>query len=159
MTSPSKQDFASVSTWLVRPECGDRLLSGLEAEVWDDKNRPDLAALAVRSGEEDVFTSWYINRFLKVYHHYIGHRIHNDENEDEETGFVEYKESRILAFTNIVGTVLASLVPMSAMLGLYFVGSMTLRLAVVAIFTVLFSTTLAIFTRARRIEIFTATAA
>lgn len=72
---------------------------------------------------------------------------------------MEYEESKLATIASIVGTVLASLLPIICILVLYFVRSTLTRLGIMVVFTTLFSTTLAIFTSARRVEIFASTAA
>jgi hypothetical protein len=59
----------------------------------------------------------------------------------------------------IVGTVLACLFPISSIVILYLVSSMAARLGIVVLFTALFALSLAVFTGAKRVEIFAATSA
>jgi len=58
-----------------------------------------------------------------------------------------------------VGVVLASVIPAASIFTLYFVNNMIDRLGVLLAYSGLFSICLAIFTTARRVEIFAATAA
>lgn len=59
----------------------------------------------------------------------------------------------------ILVTVLASLIPIASILILYFVANVLDRLAIVVAFTGLFAFSLAVTTRARRLEVFAATSA
>lgn len=78
---------------------------------------------------------------------------------DPKAGIVRYEESTIVMVTNIIGTVLSSLLPILSIIVLYFVKNTLTRLGIVVIFTTLFSATLTIFTSARRVEVFASTAA
>ena len=65
---------------------------------------------------------------------------------------------RLARIINITCTILAPLLPNVSMLALYFIGNLLKRLILALVLTLTFSTTVAIFTDARRIEIFVATA-
>jgi hypothetical protein len=75
------------------------------------------------------------------------------------SGLHHYSNDHVLGVVNILGTVASSLTPMLSIIVLSFVTSMPARLGLVCAFTVAFSASLAIATKARRIEIFAATAA
>ena len=78
---------------------------------------------------------------------------------DTEAGIVRYEESSVIVVTNIIGTVLSSLLPIISIIVLYLVEETLTRLDIMVVFTTLFSATLTIFTAARRVEIFASTAA
>jgi hypothetical protein len=59
----------------------------------------------------------------------------------------------------VVGAIISSILPTIVILVLYFVKRMIVRIGLVIIFTAIFSIALAIFTAARKVEIFSATAA
>ena len=61
--------------------------------------------------------------------------------------------------SHLVGVILASIIPAASIFTLYFVSDMVDRLGILLAFSALFSICLALFTTARRIEIFAATAA
>jgi hypothetical protein len=58
-----------------------------------------------------------------------------------------------------LGTILASLAPMSSIIVLYFLDDLSARLAVVCAFTTIFAAVVKLATQARKVEIFAATAA
>lgn len=60
---------------------------------------------------------------------------------------------------DILVIVLASLIPIASILILYFVANTLDRLAIAVAFTGMFAFCLAVTTRARRVEVFTATSA
>ena len=70
-----------------------------------------------------------------------------------------YSDEHINGAINIIGTVASSLTPMISIIVLYVIQSTRIRLGLVCGFTLLFSLVLALATKARRIEIFAATAA
>lgn len=154
-----EQDIRFFRTWLARPKSGDNFLRGAEASLWASQNTNDLVALSKRLGEHDPFTKWITNTVLRIFHLYCGHRIMSTRAGDEEAGFTEYDDSKLMATFTVVVTLLSSTIPVASTVVLYLVKGMPLRLAMIALFVSLFCGTLAIFTNARRIEIFAATAA
>ncbi|KAL8788161.1 MAG: hypothetical protein Q9213_001800 [Squamulea squamosa] len=159
MTAPIEQDIRFLRTWLSRPESGDNFLRGGEASLWGIDNTSDLVALSKRPGEHDVFTNWIANSVLYLFHRYIGHWIDHKTPNDEEAGFTEYNDTKLMAALTLLATLLSSTIPVLSTVVLYFARGMPLRLAMIAVFVTLFCSTLAIFTNARRVEIFAATAA
>ena len=154
-----EQDLSFLRTWLVRPKCGDNFLRGLEESIYASQNTGDLVTLSVRPGESDLFTKWLINKFLAWFHHTFGYWFLRSKKQDEEAGCAEYDDSRILAVSSILITLLSCMIPVTSTIALYFVPGMRLRLGLVAVFMVTFCMVLAVFTNARRVEIFGATAA
>lgn len=67
--------------------------------------------------------------------------------------------TRLHVIIDFVVTVFSSLAPLSSIIVLYFVQNESIRLVIVCAFTIAFTVSLAVFTRARRVEIFAATAA
>ena len=134
-------------------------MRGLEASVWNPEHTSDLLTLSARPGEHDRFTGWLVNGFLAWFHRSIGHRLMRNRPADEEAGFREYSNAKLVLFMEILVTSLSTVIPIAATIALYFVRGMTARLALVALFMILFCTSLAIFTNGRRVEIFAATAA
>jgi hypothetical protein len=70
-----------------------------------------------------------------------------------------YSDEQVNGVIDIIGTVASSLTPMISIIVLYVIQSMRIRLGLVCVFTLIFSLVLALATKARRIEIFAATAA
>ncbi|CZR55486.1 uncharacterized protein PAC_05374 [Phialocephala subalpina] len=71
----------------------------------------------------------------------------------------QYKDSVIIKILNGVATIIASLIPISSIVLLYFVSSISARLGILTGFTALFSLCLVLVTSASRVEIFAATSA
>jgi hypothetical protein len=70
-----------------------------------------------------------------------------------------YSDDIILQILDILGTVLASLLPIASILALYYVSSMEARLGILTGFTALFALCLKLVTGSRKIEVFAATSA
>lgn len=66
---------------------------------------------------------------------------------------------RLHTIIDFVGTIFSSLAPLCSIILLYFVRNESIRLVIVCSFTIAFTISLALLTKARRIEIFAATAA
>jgi hypothetical protein len=78
---------------------------------------------------------------------------------DIESKVFLYRDSYLHHAANILGTLIASLICIAAIVVLYLVPDMKKRLVIVGIFTGIFSIALSLVTSARRVEIFAATAA
>jgi hypothetical protein len=78
---------------------------------------------------------------------------------DIESNIFLYRDSYFHVAANIIGTLISTLIPIAAIIVLYFVSDMSTRLAMVCLFTALFSVALSLVTAAKRVEIFAATAA
>ncbi|MCJ1307123.1 hypothetical protein MMC25_000769 [Agyrium rufum] len=153
---------------------GERLPWG---EV-DDPINEDLFCLKPRPGENDTFTTFiqgpvlnYVHdRVLMLVHHYLWKipkfeklikRMKRSSSSDvyARAGFVEYADSTTLRLADGMSTVVASMFPAVTTIVLYFIQSSIVRLGVTVAFTAGFALALSVFTKARRIEIFSATAA
>lgn len=71
----------------------------------------------------------------------------------------KYSGKKIAKAGKIAAAVLSSILPTLAILVLYFVKRMIVRIGLVILFTATFSVTVAWFTAARKVDIFSATAA
>ena len=78
---------------------------------------------------------------------------------DPESGLYHYKKGNVRAISHLIGILLASLIPAASIFTLYYVKTMEDRLGVILAYSAIFSICLGIFTAARRVEIFAATAA
>jgi len=85
--------------------------------------------------------------------------IPDPDNPGQESNLFHYSDSHVLGAIDILGTVVASMTPLVSIIVLYFVKNPGSRLAILCAFTLAFSMSLALVTKARRIEIFAATAA
>lgn len=184
---PSQRDVKDLRSWLGRPSMGNSFLVGIEAQVWDDKNMTDFINPAVK--KVDRFSALLTGPVLSGYHWLYGHKKQVDVSifrhhnpilfpipaQDDQTNTYSqkqetnpydigenlrvYDEKGIYLFADVLAVVLSSLLPTLMILGLYFIQSMLWRIGCVIIFTAIFGATLTVFTNARKIEIYSATAA
>jgi hypothetical protein len=105
----------------------------------------------------DPLTQWLVNTFLALYHRVLGHKLKTAS--DADADLYTYKDDHIRFPIAALSTALASVLPIVAIVVLYFVTSMGWRLGIIALFTSTFSLALSIVTEAKRTENFAATAA
>ena len=156
---PFEYDLDFLREWMKHPRGGKLFLRDREKDVWHPKDDNDFLALSRAGGEKDFFSKWFTNRPLKYFQTVIGHKFSKPRKVDEESGIVDYKDEDISLAVDVLGTVLASLLPVVSTIVLYFLRTDLARLGAIAGFMTLSSTVLAVFTKARRIEIFGATVA
>ena len=135
-------------------------LIGDDKDCWGsvkdpEKHTKDLIVLRPRQNL-DPFSEWFTGSFIRSFHKRIGHRWMTA---DSIYGIQGYRDSGLLRVTRLLTTVVASVLPVVAIVVLYNVTSMAARLAIVAAFTITLSICLFGFTGARGGDIFAATAA
>lgn len=123
-------------------------------DAWDTRYE-DLIALSTRANEGDRFTRWFTDKIFPFFHRHLLQRPHKEE--DGLDTMYEYSEKRLNRATEVVSIVVSSLLPTLSIFALYYIDDATYRLAFILCFSALFAGSLAIFTAAKRIEIFTAT--
>ena len=164
---PRDDYLTSLREWLMDPKGGRSkgIFNGREAFIWDERDvrgekvEHDLVTLATPRGERDLFTQYIIYPFLGLFHQIWGRRKLNKRFViDEESGYVEYSEEKIDRVGTIISTTVASILPVIAVLGLFFVKSLVRRLYTMVGITAAFAILLAVMSNAKRIEIFAATA-
>lgn len=77
----------------------------------------------------------------------------------EKTGISRYNLKLLGRLIRVLNIILSATIPSVAVLALYFINNIAYRLVAVACFSGVFSLVLAVFTTARPVEIFAATAA
>ncbi|KAL9083394.1 MAG: hypothetical protein Q9165_008544 [Trypethelium subeluteriae] len=160
MNPPSENDLDSIQRYIASPEMGPFSLLGTDSEVWGSVHSPkgheaDIITLLPRK-KADMFTKLLIEKGTqKFFECGLGRFL----KPSPVHGLVGYEESTLFRLTYLMTTALASLLPIASITVLYFVSSMKMRLAIIAIFTLFLSFSLAFFTSAKRTEIFALTAA
>jgi hypothetical protein len=160
MPEPSKYDLKYLQGYMETREMGPFIMTGPDADIWGSldepkSHAPDLVALQPRH-TEDPFSNWVTGTGMKIFFWCGGHRRRKPS---PVHGMVVYSNGKLLRITYWITSTLASLLPVSSIIILYFVRSMLARLTVIAGFNVIFSLCLLGFTNARRSEIFAVTAA
>jgi len=144
--------------WLERPSLANVYLTGRERDVW--KQGVDFLCLAEQPSTTQ-FTSWMADFLIPRYHRLIGRHIGKPKASASQfgTNIAEYHDSSIAKAANLVGAVLASVLPVVAIVVLYLVKGMGKRLGLVGLFSAIFSTCLWFLNDGRLIEVFSATSA
>ena len=142
LADPSSHDLRSLQQWLERPSMGNLALIGKDRATWGNIDLPidphhDLLAVSL-SGNRDSFTTWFMEQLVLWLHRLFWHRT-------------------LHRYTSHITTIVASLLPILAIVVLYCVNSMKIRLGLIALFTFTFAAALSFFTGAKRGEIFIAT--
>lgn len=151
--------------WLKDPKGGNDFLvtnQNDESFLYAPESEHDLLTLSQIGAprlEQDPFAHLARKRVLHWYHVCIGQFLNNSTRiVDEESGTVFYDESTVNKGANIIATVLSSVLPLIAIVILNRWKSTQTHIYISIGITAAFSFILALFTNARRIEIFAATA-
>ncbi|KAH8798137.1 hypothetical protein F5882DRAFT_395221 [Hyaloscypha sp. PMI_1271] len=158
LEAPNPYDLAFLRDWFERPNMGNFPLRGPDQEAWNKESETDLLAIRRRS-HEDPFSSWFIDTVIPKFHRVFGSRIKKPIPEAPLSEIAHYPEKALLTAVNILGTLIASLLPISSIIILYFITNTVVQLGVAVAFTATFSICLILLTQAKRIEIFAATSA
>jgi hypothetical protein len=94
-----------------------------------------------------------------VYGSNASQRASKKESFVHESNNFLYRDSYFHLIANVIGTLISSLIPIVSVVVLYFITEMPMRLAMVGLFTAIFSIALSLVTSGTRVEIFAATAA
>ena len=136
---------------------GKDFLRGRERQTWSGRAPQEMITLAQRQMEPDPFSNWLSTGLVDIYDKVWGHR--RKEPIAGNPDIVQYDDTRLTTISKAVSVVFASLVPTVSVLVLYFIENMLVRIGLLVVFTAVFSAALALFTKARKIEIFSAIAA
>lgn len=175
---PSSRDIQDLRKWLIRPSMGNNFLIGAEALTWDEVNNGDF--ISPRVGTPDKFNSLLTGSILDAYHWAYGHRKEASQNlsmlivcrtnadqyqnqdsrmQDLGNNLRVYDDKKITVVADALAAVISSLLPTVMILVLFFVHDMLWRLGLLIIFTAIFSASITVFTNAKKIEVYSATAA
>ena len=126
----------------------------------------DMTSLCLPDETEDLITKFLSSTLMQWYHYLIGHKSKKKfelqdpfSNKKEPTPVYYYSDRVIKAAVNILGTLLAALVPALTSLALFFINSQLSRMGAIIGFTFLFATVLMLITSVKRAECFAITAA
>lgn len=161
----NRADLKILRALLKKSPAEGSFLHESEYAAFDEKNEWDLTSLSGCNKEKDQFSKWIDNLLTKVYHEHIGEDIHRpfsvvDEWSSRYPPIIHnYPDRYIARAVDILSTILSSLLPTIGALGLVFVKDPLKQMGVIIVLGFLFSSTLAVLARARRIDVFAATAA
>jgi len=93
-----------------------------------------------------------------VFHFLCGERFQVGKIIDEESGLMRYEDSRLDRASSVIAIILASIIPVLTIFALNAIKTTDARIGMIVVFTAVFATVLAVFSSAKRAEIFAATA-
>ena len=158
LSPPPKYDLKYLRDWLERKEYGNKFLRGFDRETYESEDLAKDLVAAGHSRDDDPFTNYWIPKITFAWDAIIGKRL---KKEETNQGAVEYDWKWPLRIISFSATLIACMLPVGAVFALQAVPAEpeTTRLGVFAGFTAGFVVLMKIFTRAKRSEIFAATAA
>ncbi|KAI1774217.1 hypothetical protein F4818DRAFT_76629 [Hypoxylon cercidicola] len=132
--------------------------------IFSGHNNDDLLFLGYEPGDDDFLTKFLVGPALRALHccwRPLREPVPDLESQDpgHRTALYEYSDGKIRIVTHTLGSVVSTIIPMISIVVLYFAKSMSLRLGLVCIFSVIFSIVMSLATNARRVDIFAAAAA
>ena len=151
----NKHDLGVLREWYKDPDFGAEFLPWPEGKAWSAEMTEDLVALSVRTSDGDVFTRWVTEKIMPRYHEKIGYKFKRTTDD----GIYDYRDSKFNTTANTISIILSSLVPPASIFALYYVNHTPARLGLIMVFSAVLAACLAIFTAARRVEIFAVTVA
>ncbi|KAH8685800.1 hypothetical protein BGZ60DRAFT_523079 [Tricladium varicosporioides] len=163
---PRTTEALLLKDWILRPDLGGGISFsgkdlGPKTSVYNEVE--DLLTLNPHTGENDLFTRFLtgpvFDRAERVLRVFRKPKQSDPEDQCSESNLFQYSDSHMITVVDMLGTVLASATPLISIIILYFVRNLGLRLIILCAFTLLFSLSLAVVTKARRVEIFACTAA
>jgi len=171
----NKNDQKWLRVWLQHRKGGKSFLESCEYRAYDEMEHPDLISISSRPSN-DRFTRWLemslvphfptrLRKWVLVStnstHISTALTVSNQEPMagSEETGIGRVKLEVLHRFARALNVVLSAIIPSTAIVALYMINNLPYRIAAVAAFSGVFASVLAIFTTARPVEIFAATAA
>jgi hypothetical protein len=160
MQEPSKYDLSDIQNYLATREMGPLALIGPDADIWGSLHNPtlrspDLVALRPRR-VEDSFSNWILSKFMPLFFRLNFHRWRKP---DPVLGVVSYRDAKLFHLSYATTSILASMLPVLSIVALYSIRSFSAQLGFIAAFNFLLAVCLAVFTTAKRSDIFVINAA
>ncbi|KAM0721389.1 hypothetical protein Q7P37_002313 [Cladosporium fusiforme] len=175
LASPDGKSAKVLQEWLDEVNRGDGFLKGAEVFTWSlhsDRSKEekrtfakDLATTFTSNNEKDLFSELLSSMILKSWafihflHRTSKHGSTSDAIDDEGREILEFSEEKLIRINNIVVSVISAVLPVAAIVALFFIKTEGGRIGAMAGFTFFFAVVLAVFTNARRLEIAASTAA
>jgi hypothetical protein len=157
LNRPSKKGLEIMQSNLKDPTMEDFLL-GVDKSIWSDPALKHDLVCVNEVHQPDPLTLWATKTFLGIFHKFVGRRYKSAVGSDGSPLF-HYDKKHLEMPAEILSTALSALLPVAAIVVLYLVQNMAKRLAIIAVFTVMFSIGLVLMAAATRSENFAATAA
>ncbi|KAK4664597.1 uncharacterized protein QC763_512180 [Podospora pseudopauciseta] len=161
LNPPNFQDLTFLREWIGRADNGNYPIHGPDQHAWDPEFETDLMAISPRV-PLDRLSRWVNDIIFPWYHKFFGAKIKDPEDAAKNlgTGIYIYSESHLQIVIETFVTVVAALLPVLSIVVLYFLGDNNkFKFMALVIFSAIFALALAIMTKAKRVEVFAATAA
>ncbi|KUI62585.1 hypothetical protein VP1G_09710 [Cytospora mali] len=145
-------------------------LLGVEPEVYREEFLDDLVLLESADEENDPLERFGVRSVLRLFRALGGCKMKLIQQEDIESGLggnlavidgrvYQYPKRTYSAANRIIGAISSAIVPMASIVTLFAINNQNVRVGLVCVFALVFCLLLSLLTKARRIEIFAATAA
>jgi hypothetical protein len=158
LPEPRESQLGELRGWLRDAKGGKNFLTGFEFSTWREDDISNYVSMHTPISEGDTFTNFITYRMASIFHCIIGRQFEAGKIIDEEAGLTSYTDSRLTKASNLIAIIVSSTLPVLTIFVLNALQSTTIRLGLTVLFTALFSILLALFSSAKRAEIFAATA-
>ncbi|KAM7207231.1 hypothetical protein V8F20_002497 [Naviculisporaceae sp. PSN 640] len=159
---PPKNQLLELQDFLCSPSGGRNFLKGSEAFTWKESEPTAYLSVNRAHVENDPFTSFMTYRVALLFHRLCGGRGTKSRKigklVDEEAQLRLYSDSTLEKTSHIISVIISSTLPVLTIFVLNSLESTEKRLGLTVLFTAVFGILLAIFSTAKRAEIFAATA-
>ncbi|KAF2741505.1 hypothetical protein EJ04DRAFT_547840 [Polyplosphaeria fusca] len=160
LSPPNLRDLRFLVDYMKVPSMGNIYLLGPDSDIWEKPQLEDM--FAVNPKEVDNSLSKMVTVIVvDWFHRLVGWRVRMKKPKDEEStpNTVVYSQVGLERISRVMITAMASSLPILSIVVLYVINSMSKRLAMIGVFTVIFAIVLGFLTSGKPIEIFSATAA
>ncbi|KAI1129110.1 hypothetical protein F5Y10DRAFT_264425 [Nemania abortiva] len=170
---PRESQLRELQGWLRDRRGGNNFPQGNEFYTWRKSDADAYVCLKTPNSEGDIFSDFVTYSLPRFFHRLFGEKDEKSGGAgdsdlrsgpkfgrivDEEAGLTSYSESALGRASGIVTLVISTTLPVLAIFILDLLPDKKTRIGLTVVFTALFATLLAVFSSARRAEIFAATA-
>lgn len=127
--------------------------------TWRNKNTEAYISLQLAQDESYVFSTFLARVIPRIFHRVVGEKTKVGTVIDEEASLVSYSDWKPGRTSSVVALVVSSVLPVMMIFVLNTVSTMNGRIGLTMLFTAVFDVLLAVFSNAKSVEIFGATAA
>jgi hypothetical protein len=155
LNRPSRKDHKGLFGTFTHPPGGHAVLEGDDYLMWNPDVGTDAEYFLIEQFEiQDIFSQWFQGDFFHSLNDRLPRRwrVGTDVGDD----LLVLKSKRILRIGRLCSSAVASLIPILATIILYVVPSIKVRLGLLAVFSLILSVSLALFSKSSQGEIFLA---
>ncbi|KAL7759139.1 hypothetical protein ACKLNR_011566 [Fusarium oxysporum f. sp. zingiberi] len=161
LQTPRTSQLETLQDWLTDSKGGANFLakSGTpELYTWKPKDPSQYVSLHKTAEDSDPFTNFVKEVLTFIFHRLCGERLNAARVVDVESGLASYSDSSLVRASNLFTVIVSSALPVLTIFALNSLETTAQRIGLTVVFTVLFAVILELFTNAKRVEIFAATA-